>query len=49
MIRVLVIDDHQLLRDALRILLEKEDGVQLVGEAGDALEGISWRRARVRM
>jgi DNA-binding NarL/FixJ family response regulator len=41
MIRVLVIDDHQLLRDALRILLEKEDGVQLVGEAGDALEGIS--------
>jgi DNA-binding NarL/FixJ family response regulator len=39
-IRVLVIDDHRLLRDALRILLEKEDGIQLTGEAGDALEGI---------
>jgi len=39
-IRVLVIDDHRLLRDALRIMLEKEDGILLTGEAGDALEGI---------
>ncbi len=39
-IRVLIIDDHRMLRDALRILLEKEDGIQLTGEAGDELEGI---------
>ncbi|HEY2107409.1 MAG TPA: response regulator transcription factor, partial [Candidatus Binataceae bacterium] len=39
-IRVLIIDDHRMLRDALRILLEKEDGIELTGEAGDELEGI---------
>jgi two-component system NarL family response regulator len=39
-IRVLIIDDHRMLREALRILLEKEDGIQLAGEAGDELEGI---------
>jgi DNA-binding NarL/FixJ family response regulator len=47
MIRVLTIDDHRMLRDALRILLEKEDGMELAGEAGDALEGVSMA-ARVR-
>ena len=40
-IRVLVIDDHRILRDALRILLEKEGGIELAGESGDGLEGIA--------
>ena len=40
-IRVLVIDDHRILRDALRILLEREGGIELAGETGDGLEGIA--------
>lgn len=40
-IRVLIIDDHRMFRDALRILLEKENGIELVGEAGEEFEGIS--------
>jgi DNA-binding NarL/FixJ family response regulator len=39
-IRVLVIDDHRILRDALRTLLEREDGIELAGETGDAIDGI---------
>ncbi len=40
-IRVVAIDDHRMLRDALRVLLDKEGGIEVVGEAGDALEGIA--------
>ncbi len=39
-IRVLIIDDHRILRDALRVVLAKEDGIEVAGEAGDALDGI---------
>ena len=39
-IRVLIIDDHQMFRDALRVLLEKEDGIELAAATGDELEGI---------
>jgi DNA-binding NarL/FixJ family response regulator len=39
-IRLLVIDDHRILRDALRVLLEQEGGIELVGETADALDGI---------
>ncbi len=46
-IRVVAIDDHRMLRDALRVLLDKEGGIEVVGEAGDALEGIALA-ARVR-
>jgi DNA-binding NarL/FixJ family response regulator len=34
-IRVLIADDHRMLRDALRTMLEKEPDVEVVGEAGD--------------
>ncbi len=39
-IRVVLIDDHRMLREALRAVMEKEGGFELVGEAGDAPEGI---------
>ena len=32
MIRVLVVDDHKLVRQGLRFLLEQEDGIEVVGE-----------------
>lgn len=44
MIRVLVVDDHAILRDGIRSLLESQEDIVVVGEAGDgseALEAIS--------
>jgi DNA-binding NarL/FixJ family response regulator len=43
-IRVLLVDDHALLRGALRLLLESEDDIAVVGEAGDGEEAISVAR-----
>ena len=34
-IRVLVVDDHAVVRSGLRLLLEKEKDIDVVGEAGD--------------
>ena len=35
MTRILLADDHQILRHGLRVLLEKESGIEVVGEAED--------------
>jgi len=40
MIRVLVVDDHAILRDGIRSLLESQDDIIVVGEAGDGGEAI---------
>ena len=32
-IRVVVVDDHQLMLDAIRLTLEQSDDIELVGEA----------------
>jgi DNA-binding NarL/FixJ family response regulator len=34
-IRVLIADDHALVRTGLRMILEDEPGIEVVGEAGD--------------
>jgi DNA-binding NarL/FixJ family response regulator len=34
-VRILLVDDHQLMRDGLRALLEREERFQVVGEASD--------------
>jgi DNA-binding NarL/FixJ family response regulator len=39
-IRVFVLDDHELVRTGLRTLLEAEDDLEVVGEAGTAVEGL---------
>lgn len=39
-ISVLIVDDHSLFRDGLRSLLERQEGLVVVGEAGDAESGI---------
>jgi DNA-binding NarL/FixJ family response regulator len=40
-IRVLIIDDHLLVRNGLRILLESQDGITVVGEASNAAEAMA--------
>lgn len=40
MIRVAIVDDHDLVREGLRAILEKEPGFEVVGEAGDGHEAI---------
>jgi DNA-binding NarL/FixJ family response regulator len=42
-IRVLIADDHAIVRDGLRSLIEAQPGLQVVGEAADGDE--AWRRA----
>ncbi len=39
-IRVLIIDDHQILREGLRALLEGEQDFEVVGEASDGQAGV---------
>ena len=36
--RVLIADDHGIVRSGLRKLLESEDGIEVVAEAGDGVE-----------
>ena len=38
-IRVLVVDDQELFRRGITMLLANEPGIQVVGEAGDGIEG----------
>jgi len=38
-IRVLIIDDHTLFRSGIKLLLERQEGFEVVGEAGDGLDG----------
>jgi DNA-binding NarL/FixJ family response regulator len=40
MIRIVVVDDHVILREGLRALLETEPEFAVIGEAGDGLEAI---------
>lgn len=39
-IRVLVVDDHPIVREGLRSLLEAEDYIEIVGEASDGQEAV---------
>ncbi len=39
-IRVLLVDDHQILRDGLKILLERKSEITVVAEAGDGEEAV---------
>ncbi len=36
--RIILVDDHQMFRDALRSLLEKTPNIEVVGETGNTLE-----------
>ncbi len=39
-IRIMIADDNEILREGMRLLLEQEDDLEVVGEAGDGEEAI---------
>lgn len=39
-VRVLLVDDHTLFRSGIKALLQRQSGIEVVGEAGDGLEGV---------
>jgi two-component system, NarL family, response regulator NreC len=39
-VRVLIVDDHAVVRSGLRLVLEREEDLEVVGEAGNADEGV---------
>jgi DNA-binding NarL/FixJ family response regulator len=41
--RILIVDDHQIMRDGLGLMLEKHPGVEVVGSCGDC--AMAWRMA----
>lgn len=44
MIRVLLVDDHDLMREGIRALLERDPRFEVVGEAGDGQEAVRLSR-----
>ena len=39
-IRILIVDDHMLFRNGIKLVLQRCEGFEVVGEAGDGLEGV---------
>ena len=44
MIRIVLVDDHALVRQGFRRILEEEQGLAVVGEAGNAQDGVAMVR-----
>ena len=44
MIKVLIVDDHSVVREGLRAFLELQDGIEVAGEAADGAEAIEQAR-----
>jgi DNA-binding NarL/FixJ family response regulator len=40
-VRVLIVDDNELVRDGLRMVLDPTPGIDVVGEAGDGASGVA--------
>ncbi len=40
MIRVFLVDDHELVREGLKAVLDREEDIEVIGEAGTAVEGL---------
>lgn len=40
MIRILIADDHDVVRDGLKLILETEEDFQVIGEAGDGAKAV---------
>ncbi len=40
-VRIVIVDDHKILRDGIRLRLQQEDDFEVVAEAGDAREALA--------
>ncbi len=40
LIKVLLVDDHEMVRIGLAAVLDTEDGIEVVGEASNGMDGI---------
>ncbi len=40
-VRVLIVDDQRLMRDGLRVLLEVQEGIAIIGEGGNGVEALA--------
>lgn len=40
-VRVLIVDDHAVVRQGLRFLIEQEPGIEVVGECGDGAQAVA--------
>ena len=45
MIKIVVVDDHAVVRSGLRLLLDKQEDIEVVGEAGTAKDAVFRARA----
>ena len=43
-IRVLIVDDHSVVRMGLRVFFDLQDDIAVVGEAADGSEGVAMAR-----
>lgn len=39
-IRILIVDDHTLFRNGIKLVLQRHEGFEVIGEAGDGLDGV---------
>ena len=44
-IRVLIADDHEIVRSGLRMILDAQPGIEVIAEAGDGREAVALARA----
>ena len=44
-IRILIVDDHEMVRDGLSVMMEREDDFTVVGEAKNGLEAVEQARS----
>ena len=45
MIRAVVVDDHAVVRAGIKLLLDREEDIEVVGEAGNAKDAVFNARA----
>lgn len=46
MIKIMVVDDHAMVREGLRLIIERESDIQITGETGSGAEALTFLRNR---